>query len=195
MLDEQQDTLMWHHESNGIYTVKSGYALAMHLKDQSPSASVANILHTRYINDSTTCFICNGDKETIIHALFLCKRARQLEKFATILWSIWSERNKERHGTLPKQADTILYFALSYLEDYHEARKAQNCVIVSNQSSAKLVSWDASWLNAPSGHLKLDTDAAVDITKHVTGFGAVLRNSSGDILVAMAVPFKGCFKP
>uniref|UniRef100_A0A803PMR1 Reverse transcriptase domain-containing protein n=1 Tax=Cannabis sativa TaxID=3483 RepID=A0A803PMR1_CANSA len=39
MLDEQQDTLMWHHESNGIYIVKSGYALAMHLKDQSPSAS------------------------------------------------------------------------------------------------------------------------------------------------------------
>uniref|UniRef100_A0A803Q1L1 Reverse transcriptase domain-containing protein n=1 Tax=Cannabis sativa TaxID=3483 RepID=A0A803Q1L1_CANSA len=38
-LDEQQDSLMWHHESHGNYTVKYGYNLAMHLEDQTPSAS------------------------------------------------------------------------------------------------------------------------------------------------------------
>ncbi|KAM6592906.1 hypothetical protein CsatA_000609 [Cannabis sativa] len=120
---------------------------------------------------------------------------QQLEQFATILWCIWSEQNKERHGTRPKPADALLYFAYSYLEEFHCARKdlkqSVACRSPANTSAAE----EASWMNPPSGHLKLNTDATIDIRKQVSGFGVVVRNSLGDIVAATSIPFKGCFKP
>ncbi|XP_060965592.1 uncharacterized protein LOC115720043 [Cannabis sativa] len=226
-LDDHQDCLMWHHESHGNYSVKSGYNLALSLEEQSPS--VSEILHTRHIAASANSSICNRDKESITHALFFCKRARQvwqlsafgldkiisphmslneiilhlaatwssskLEQFATLLWSIWNERNREIHGSKPKPADVLFYFALSYLAEFHSARKdpAINSLTLRNQNSS--VSKDSPWMNPPSGRLKLNTDAAVDKMKHLSGFGAILQNSNGDIVATMAAPYQGYFKP
>uniref|UniRef100_A0A803Q1L0 RNase H type-1 domain-containing protein n=1 Tax=Cannabis sativa TaxID=3483 RepID=A0A803Q1L0_CANSA len=99
------------------------------------------------------------------------------------------------HSTKPKQADVILYFALSYLEEYHDARKASTSINPNDNLLAKSASRDAPWLNPPSGRLKLKTYVAVDTMKEITSCGAVLRNCSSDIAAAMKVPFRGCFKP
>ncbi|XP_060974256.1 uncharacterized protein LOC115695490 [Cannabis sativa] len=262
-LTSQQDQLIWHHDSHGFYTVKSGYKLATDLEEQQPNGSsiqaqqwwqkfwkmkvpskiriflsraihdclpVADILHYRHISDTDRCSLCNRTKETISLALFFCKRAKKvwqtsafnivdlfppemklmefflhisscwssllLEQFATILWSIWTERIKEKHGTKPKPYDVLLYFALSYLEDYHSATQP-SAPTTSTTSTALSSTGDSavSWINPPSGRLKLNTDAAINARNQMSGFGAVLMNSSGDIIAAMSCPFKGCFKP
>ncbi|XP_060959448.1 uncharacterized protein LOC133030655 [Cannabis sativa] len=262
-LTSQQDQLIWHHDSHGFYTVKSGYKLATDLEEQQPNGSsiqaqqwwqkfwkmrvpskiriflwraihdclpVADILHYRHISDDDRCSLCDRTKETITHALFFCKRAKkvwqnsafniadllppgmklmefflhispcwsslQLEQFATILWSIWTERNKEKHGTKPKPYDVLLYFALSYLDDYHAATQP-SAPTASTISAALSTAGNSAvaWINPPSGRLKLNTDAAINARNQMSGFGAVLRNSSGDIIAAMSCPFKGCFKP
>uniref|UniRef100_A0A803NGS0 Uncharacterized protein n=1 Tax=Cannabis sativa TaxID=3483 RepID=A0A803NGS0_CANSA len=56
-----------------------------------------------------------------------------------LMWSIWSERNKENHGTKPKPAAMICNFAVAYLDQYHKANSPRNTAAV---SSANLV--DAS---------------------------------------------------
>ncbi|XP_060959283.1 uncharacterized protein LOC133030526 [Cannabis sativa] len=181
--------LIWHHEMDGCYTVKSGYKMALSLEEQQPNTStspaiswwkkfwslsipskvriflwramhdclpVLDTLHTRHISDSGFCSLCNHEKETIIHALFRCTRPKkfwkashfsiesllsshvglqeimikfstihtqlELEQFACILWSLWIERNKERHGTKPHLVELLLFKSLSYLEEFQSAR-------------------------------------------------------------------------
>uniref|UniRef100_A0A803QDE8 Reverse transcriptase domain-containing protein n=1 Tax=Cannabis sativa TaxID=3483 RepID=A0A803QDE8_CANSA len=88
-----------------------------------------------------------------------------IEQFATILWSIWMERNKQHHGTNPKPHDVILYYALSYLEEFKAARTV---TLVVNSAldtiSTSATNRDTPWLNPPSDRLKLNTDAAVNAT-------------------------------
>uniref|UniRef100_A0A803P8R6 RNase H type-1 domain-containing protein n=1 Tax=Cannabis sativa TaxID=3483 RepID=A0A803P8R6_CANSA len=166
-LINQQDILMWHHETNGQHTVKSGYALAMKLEDHSPLASG-------------------------IEAIQWWKNWSNLQLF---YGAFGVKRNRERHGTRPKPADALLYFAYSYIDEFKCARKDFNqsatCGNIANTSAAK----EAPWMNPPSGCLKLNTDATIDIRKQVSGFGAVVRNSLGDIVATTSILFKGCFKP
>uniref|UniRef100_A0A803PM29 CCHC-type domain-containing protein n=1 Tax=Cannabis sativa TaxID=3483 RepID=A0A803PM29_CANSA len=256
------DKIIWHHETTGIYTVKSGYILASKFADQeAPSVSshsthlwkqfwklnipskvriflwkvvqeclpVAAILQKCHIAGSAICSLCRGNNESIFHALFLCKRAKkvwrgssfsldriihessnfkdlffkasetwpqqELEQFACILWSIWTERNKEYHGTKPKPNEVLLVSAISYLGEYQASRQAtpthlRNEVHRNNEPTVA-----PKWLNPPSDRLKLNTDAAVDTVNRISSFGAILRDSDGQVVAGMSKPHPGCFKP
>ncbi|KAM6560551.1 hypothetical protein CsatA_029790 [Cannabis sativa] len=266
----QTDHLLWHHENNGCYTVKSGYSLALKLEEQQPNTSntaamswwkkfwalsipskvriflwraiqdclpVLDILYSRHISDSNICPLCHREKETILHALFHCKRPKkfwrlsnfvvgdllhthvslkdiflhisliwsnlELEQFACILWSLWTERNNERHGSKTQPIELLLFKAMTYLDEFHTARGVNNShqqpISQQQPSDASHDSRSSTtipkWLNPPSGRLKLNTDAAVSKATQITGFGAILRSSSGDCIAAMSRPFPGYFKP
>uniref|UniRef100_A0A803NSG7 Uncharacterized protein n=1 Tax=Cannabis sativa TaxID=3483 RepID=A0A803NSG7_CANSA len=228
------DKIIWHHETTGIYTVKSGYILASKFADQeAPSVSslstqlwkhfwklnipskvriflwkavqeclpVAAILQQRHIAASAICSLCRSNNESIVHALFLCKRAKkvwrgssflldriihesstfkdiffkasetwpqqELEQFACILWSIWTERNKEYHGTKPKPHEVLLVSALSYLGEFQASR----------QASPTNLRNEVHRNNEP------------------TRFLVAQSSSDGQVVAAMSKPHPGCFKP
>uniref|UniRef100_A0A803QQP1 CCHC-type domain-containing protein n=1 Tax=Cannabis sativa TaxID=3483 RepID=A0A803QQP1_CANSA len=190
--------LIWHHEMDGCYTVKLGYKMALSLEEQQPNTSTSPAISwwKKFWSLSIP------SKETIIHALFRCTRPKkfwkashfsiasllsshaglqeimikastihtqlELEQFACILWSLWTERNKERHD--------------QKLISQQQVPAQQQLVAGPSQPPQK-------WLNPPSGRMKLNTNAAVDKAKQITGFGAILRNSSGECIAAMSRPF------
>ncbi|XP_060973679.1 putative disease resistance RPP13-like protein 1 [Cannabis sativa] len=81
-------------------------------------------------------------------------------------------------------------------EEYHAAnikKTAGFSTPVAAQHAA--VSRNMDWMNPPSGRLKLNTDSTIDTMNNLSGFGAVLRNCSSQIIAAMAIPFQGCFSP
>ncbi|XP_060965555.1 uncharacterized protein LOC133034481 [Cannabis sativa] len=88
----------------------------------------------------------------------------------------------------------VLYFALSYIEEYQIAQKSKAPPSLTSPSRSTTTS-DAPWLNPPSGKLKLNTDAAVDKSNQRTSCGAVLRNSNGDIVAAFSKSIPGVFRP
>ncbi|KAF4362890.1 hypothetical protein G4B88_014227 [Cannabis sativa] len=47
-----------------------------------------------------------------------------LERIICIMWCIWSERNKEIHGSKPKVAEVICSYSDSYLAQYRKATAA-----------------------------------------------------------------------
>ncbi|XP_060959375.1 uncharacterized protein LOC133030598 [Cannabis sativa] len=154
--------------------------------------------------DSPYCSLCQFDKESITHALFFCHRLKRVwrsssfhlvEQFAKILWSIWNERNKEKHGSKPKPHDVLLYFAISYLEEFHVAQVAKPSVVISSAPTLAPVSKNIPRLNPPSRRMKLNTDAAINKFNNTSGFGAILSNNNGDTIAVMSMPFKGNFRP
>uniref|UniRef100_A0A803PVI9 Reverse transcriptase domain-containing protein n=1 Tax=Cannabis sativa TaxID=3483 RepID=A0A803PVI9_CANSA len=256
------DQLIWNFETNGAYTVKSGYALATSLEEQMPNASglqcqtwwnkfwsltlpskvriflwraindclpTAATLHHRHIADSPICLLCQNARETTQHALFYCKRPRkiwrdssftlspmiseymtikelmlqvsdlwsnlQIEQFITILWLIWNERNKEKHGHKTKPYNLLEYSALSYLEDYQAAQRKKPATTPAASHNNLHQKQDASWLHPPTGRLKLNTDAAINQATQTTGCGAILRDSNGEIVAAFSKPVIGSFRP
>uniref|UniRef100_A0A803PL45 RNase H type-1 domain-containing protein n=1 Tax=Cannabis sativa TaxID=3483 RepID=A0A803PL45_CANSA len=131
-------------------------------------------------------------KELILHVSKVWDDSK-IEQFACI-WSIWTERNKERHDTKPKPYELLLYSTLSYLDEYKSARQSPASSTSQQLNQNSSVNPTPRWLNPPSGRLKLNTDVAVDTNKQISEFGVILRNSSGDTIAAMSKPFPGCFK-
>uniref|UniRef100_A0A803PK99 RNase H type-1 domain-containing protein n=1 Tax=Cannabis sativa TaxID=3483 RepID=A0A803PK99_CANSA len=118
-----------------------------------------------------------------------------LEQFACLLWCIWTERNKENHGTKAKPHEVLLFSALTYLGEYQAARKAPPSNLSHEVLNNTVPTVTPRWLNPPSGRLKLNTDAAVDVVNRISGFGAILRDSNGQVVAAMSRPYPSCFKP
>uniref|UniRef100_A0A803P234 EF-hand domain-containing protein n=1 Tax=Cannabis sativa TaxID=3483 RepID=A0A803P234_CANSA len=85
-------------------------------------------------------------KEFLLHVYTIWTNML-LEQFATILWSIWSERNKERHGTKPKSYDILLYFAVTYLEEFQAARISKPPANALSSSSLSFTNTNAHWMN------------------------------------------------
>uniref|UniRef100_A0A803PY48 Reverse transcriptase n=1 Tax=Cannabis sativa TaxID=3483 RepID=A0A803PY48_CANSA len=129
-LCDQNDQLIWNFETNGMYSVKTGYTLAPDLRNNS---------------------------------LLLVQ--------------------------------TVLFNGGKPSEEFQSARHQSASAGSSATTTARSQQQEVPWMNPPSGRLKLNTDAAVNAVENTSGFGAILRNDTGDIIATMAMPFQGCFKP
>uniref|UniRef100_A0A803Q5Z4 RNase H type-1 domain-containing protein n=1 Tax=Cannabis sativa TaxID=3483 RepID=A0A803Q5Z4_CANSA len=171
-------------ESTGNYSVKSSYKLASILEEHQPSVSTL----------STTQWWNKFWGLSIPSKVFEEWTSLQLEQFACILWGIWTERNKERHGSMPIPFDVLLFFAMSSLAEFYAAKFSSKKECTTASSSSRATQSTPHWMNPLLGRLKLNTDVVINSMTHTSGFGAVLRNYSGKIIAAMAKPFPGSFR-
>uniref|UniRef100_A0A803PQT0 Reverse transcriptase domain-containing protein n=1 Tax=Cannabis sativa TaxID=3483 RepID=A0A803PQT0_CANSA len=177
---------------------------------KSPNSLLSRILKNKYYVNGhllhagvdSLCPICKLQNETIPHALLYCKRAKQewnqwdhfpvlhlsritsisdfmihvspilskelFELFITVMWCVWSERNAEFHGKKTKPVPT---------------------------ATSTTIKTQAKWIAPPSGKLKLNTDAFINMSSSLIGLGALLQNSHGEIVASMTTSIKGHLKP
>ncbi|KAL5767157.1 hypothetical protein ACOSQ2_013940 [Xanthoceras sorbifolium] len=213
-LGDCADSLIWHFDKTGEYSVKSGYRVAAQEKlslsgsSSSPDSKWWLALWNLNIPPKIKIFIwrvCHNAIPSLSHALFWCSSVRPIWE-STVFWDVL---NLQRHISC---FDLILWvFVRAKRAEFEEF-----CMILVN---ADLVSWSlsllrefqgtqkvfgspsqpprqpcsASWSPPPAGSLKLNTDAAVKSGFSVMGSGAVVRDSQGKVVAASAKPLLGFF--
>ncbi|XP_060965559.1 uncharacterized protein LOC133034485 [Cannabis sativa] len=123
-----------------------------------------------------------------------------LERIICLMWCIWSERNKETHGSRAKPADVICSFSATYLEQYHNA---QASVTALNQTDNRPPNSSdphptahrivAKWQPPGAGFYKLNTDATYDHEGKIVGVGALIRDHLGSVIAGFSKPLQGCY--
>uniref|UniRef100_A0A803PZC5 Reverse transcriptase domain-containing protein n=1 Tax=Cannabis sativa TaxID=3483 RepID=A0A803PZC5_CANSA len=118
----------------------------------------------------------------------------EMESIFCILWCIWSERNRVVHGQQAKPATHLASFANNYMSNYRSAQlKYRPQLHHVPPSSAPTQPVHIPWQPPPIGELKMNVDAAVDSSKNRIGLGAVIRNSTGQVIAALSMPIIGNF--
>ncbi|XP_060964608.1 uncharacterized protein LOC133033633 [Cannabis sativa] len=125
-----------------------------------------------------------------------------LERIICIMWCIWSERNKEIHGSKPKIAEVICSYLDSYLAQYRKATAATipsqttaaiNCNNQSTSSSFKQTI--SKWQPPGKDMYKLNIDAAIDSNGAIIGVGTLIRTDEGVVVAGLSKALKGCCSP
>ncbi|XP_060961828.1 uncharacterized protein LOC133032032 [Cannabis sativa] len=97
--------------------------------------------------------------------------------------------------TKPNQQKTLLFFAKNYWHNYTAAQLKcsssapdPNSLAAATTASLPQISPAAPlmpWTPPPLGMLKMNVDAAVDSTRKITGIGALIRSSNGEVVAAI----------
>uniref|UniRef100_A0A803P119 Uncharacterized protein n=1 Tax=Cannabis sativa TaxID=3483 RepID=A0A803P119_CANSA len=179
-------------------------------------------LFKRHIAPDPKCSRCNYHNESLNHAFFLCKKAKQVWRllpFQVDLAAATSSSDGEFVHSLFHFYDNfqmeIILCIMWYL--WHDRNnslfgKQTNLptIIVDNALHflnefhshtsrqaplpfAKPV-MNKSWQPPPHGQLKLNVDAALDSAAGVMGIGGIVRDSNGNVVAAISKSIRGCFQ-
>ncbi|KAL5551842.1 hypothetical protein UlMin_002018 [Ulmus minor] len=167
-------------------------------------------LKVHHVPADLKCSLCGYGIETTVHSLFLCPKMKFLwkksgmvdcllaakignmvdvafwakdnlssdhfELFAMYTWEIWNLRNSWTHG---KEA-VIKGNELRWIPEYISNFKACRATMHNLPSSPQPRRWTAPF----PGQLRLDVDAAFDANSKCYSLGAVIRDSTGSLIVA-----------
>uniref|UniRef100_A0A803P8W5 Reverse transcriptase domain-containing protein n=1 Tax=Cannabis sativa TaxID=3483 RepID=A0A803P8W5_CANSA len=140
----------------------------------------------------------------IFSSLVAATSNSELERILCRMWSIWTERNKEIHGTKPKPASLIGSFADSYVQQFTNSSLQQSPSVSNSLPQHCPTSRDdnlrttresgtVKWTPPHAGFFKLNVDAAYDATGAVIGLGAVIRDYFGDVVGAFSQSLRGSY--
>ncbi|KAL5790036.1 hypothetical protein ACOSQ2_004924 [Xanthoceras sorbifolium] len=219
-LGDCNDSLIWHFDKTGEYSVKSGYRVAaqekLSLKGSSscPDSKWWLALWNLNIPPKVKIFIWRVCHNAIPSLCNLCSRKIVVDPCCS------------RCGDAPESSAHALFWCSSVRPIWESSvfwdiLNLQNAVCHSKSPrvSADLVSWSLSllhefqgtqkvfnsplqpprqprsspWSPPPAGSLKLNSDAAVKPGCSVMGSGAVVRDSQGKVVAASAKPLLGFF--
>ncbi|KAL5788181.1 hypothetical protein ACOSP7_005130 [Xanthoceras sorbifolium] len=102
------------------------------------------------------------------------------ELFCSLIWSVWNDRNLLVHSKKVRSAEEIVSSASFLLQDFQHSMDSLAAVPLVKFVALAVSRWEAP----PPGSLKLNCDAAVKVDSPCVGLGAVIRNSSGQVVLA-----------
>ena len=105
---------------------------------------------------------------------------QKMELFLIQAWLIWNQRNKLLHGRKIQDPNMLCRRAVEYLEEYQNSQGNLHV-------DGVVHSVGDVWKPPPNSIFKLDFDAVVFVKAKRTGFGAIIQNDKGKVMVAMSV--------
>nr|XP_024924805.2 uncharacterized protein LOC112489909 isoform X3 [Ziziphus jujuba var. spinosa] len=100
------------------------------------------------------------------------------EQFAWVIWRLWNRVNAHVHGNTLTSDKSILDGVIMLQTEYKEA----NSLSLTHAMPASKISW-----TPPIGNrLKINVDAATQVSSGRMGTGVVVRNCRGELLGALA---------
>ncbi|KAL5733887.1 hypothetical protein ACOSP7_031748 [Xanthoceras sorbifolium] len=97
------------------------------------------------------------------------------ELLCVLLWQIWFHRNKALHGGRLLEVDKVISWSASFLQEVQQANAHPPRPLTATDGSVR-------WLPPPASSVKVNMNAAVDVSSSTVDFGMVVRNSSGLVL-------------
>uniref|UniRef100_A0A803QQJ1 Reverse transcriptase domain-containing protein n=1 Tax=Cannabis sativa TaxID=3483 RepID=A0A803QQJ1_CANSA len=113
-----------------------------------------------------------------------------LEKIICTMWSIWSDRNNIEHQKSYKKPADVYENSMAYICNFQHASSSTSIVNVDQTVADHL-----PWKPPLAGKLKLNVDATVLSSHNKMGYGALIRDSRGEVLAALSKPATCNFKP
>ncbi|CAN1814975.1 Putative ribonuclease H protein At1g65750 [Linum perenne] len=98
------------------------------------------------------------------------------DKFVTILWSIWGERNARVWSNKKTTAEWVVKLGLDNVREWQSAQKAQ-----AGQATTP-ISICSKWHPPKPGIVKCNVDVALFDAERRTGFGRIARDSTGGVI-------------
>ncbi|CAL9001349.1 unnamed protein product, partial [Prunus brigantina] len=172
------------------------------------------VLFRRRITHEEGCFRCVGARETTLHALVGCAVCLQVWEaldfpaeflllsiadagtwmdavwsiippdmqplFVVTVWVLWNERNGVLFGSRPTPSGVLVQRA----KDYEDEFKRYSVAIHRSLSSPVR---DVKWRPPTGICFKLNVDGAVDMEFGARGVGAIVRDSHGNLVGALAM--------
>ena len=110
-------------------------------------------------------------------------RPRQMEKFISICWGIWKDRNDLRMGGKGKMARTILRSATHLVEEFGLANEEKT------EFQADPIPL-ATWQPPSQGSYKVNMDGTVFTNRKQAGAGVIIRDGNGEVIAALSKKWK-----
>uniref|UniRef100_A0A803NIG2 RNase H type-1 domain-containing protein n=1 Tax=Cannabis sativa TaxID=3483 RepID=A0A803NIG2_CANSA len=98
--------------------------------------------------------------------------------------------NELLHNKLVQDAPLTIQWTKDYLLQYQQHNAAKTPHKIQDARSPSF-----HWQPAPPGQLKLNVDAAQNIQKNMLGFGLIVQNHTTNVVVALAIPWRGVHQP
>ncbi|KAL5554900.1 hypothetical protein UlMin_037136 [Ulmus minor] len=188
------DTVLWHYDKSGHYTVRSGYWLATKCKSvPSSSALSLNSWWKRFwrfrIPSKIKIFLWKAyhnwipsywDLKEFLLSANDCLSLENLEFLCILLWRIWFWQNKLIHEQIWLDDDSCYSYAKQHLADFLETNYRKE------DASKKGVA--TPWKAPPVGVVKVNSDAVWFSKQKKFGLGLVIRDCTGKVLGSVATP-------
>ena len=104
----------------------------------------------------------------------------EMDLFWAQAWFIWNQRNCVVHGGRMKDPSSLNKRAEEYVAEVIQVRN--NLSILTRQQQSEDV-----WQPPSHSEYKLNFDSAIFSGLDKSGFGAIIRNNKGEVMVAMSV--------